>query len=143
MQEQSRSRSPSGGFSHGSNSGNGMDNMNRLAQHSRVKFDLPKFDGWQPTKSLPKSTFPPLLSTPTPRPSLPPAKNPMRKLTPLKVDEINKPEIGASEEPEPEPDLTLEALESQSSPSAQAQYKHNRRMVTTDVVAEAYTLEVQ
>ncbi|MED6198898.1 hypothetical protein PIB30_070921 [Stylosanthes scabra] len=24
---------------------NGGDSMNRLAQHSRVKFDLPKFDG--------------------------------------------------------------------------------------------------
>ncbi|XP_025625640.1 uncharacterized protein [Arachis hypogaea] len=33
------------GFSHGSNSGHGVDNVNRLAQHSRVKFDLPKFDG--------------------------------------------------------------------------------------------------
>ncbi|MED6150101.1 hypothetical protein PIB30_069064 [Stylosanthes scabra] len=43
--EQSRSRSPSSGISHGSNSGGGFDNMNRLAQHSRVKLNLPKFDG--------------------------------------------------------------------------------------------------
>ncbi|MED6114092.1 hypothetical protein PIB30_076986, partial [Stylosanthes scabra] len=45
IQEQTRSCSPSSGLSHGSNSNTHMDNMNRLAQHGRVKFDLPKFDG--------------------------------------------------------------------------------------------------